>query len=88
MVAVKLIPRGAPAWKLDMAKREFSILAQLGPGHVNVVRPLEIVLTSKFLALITEFVPGGCAAACDAAGKPTPGLSTSSYMKLSACLVS
>lgn len=58
MVAVKLIPRGAPAWKLDMARREFSMLAQLGPSHLNIVRPLEIVLTSKYLALITEYVPG------------------------------
>lgn len=58
MVAVKLIPRGAPAWKLDMARREFSMLAQLGPGHLNIVRPLEVVLTSKKLVLITEYVPG------------------------------
>lgn len=58
MVAVKLIPRGSPAWKLDMARREFSMLAQLGPGHLNIVRPLEVVLTSKQLVLITEYVPG------------------------------
>lgn len=58
MVAVKLIPRGAAAWQLDMARREFSMLAQLGPGHLNIVRPLEVVLTSKKLVLITEYVPG------------------------------
>lgn len=58
MVAVKLIPRGAPAWKLDMARREFSMLAQLGSGHLNIVRPIEVVLTTKHLMLITEYVPG------------------------------
>lgn len=58
MVALKLIPCGAPKWKLDMARREFSMLAQLGPGHLNIVRPLEVVLTSKYLVLITEYVPG------------------------------
>lgn len=41
-----------------MARREFSMLAQLGPGHLNIVRPLELVLTSKHLVLITEYVPG------------------------------
>jgi serine/threonine protein kinase len=58
MVALKFIPRGAPAWKLDMARREFSMLAQLGAGHLNIVRALEVVLTSKHLVLITEYVPG------------------------------
>jgi hypothetical protein len=53
-----------------MARREFSMLAQLGSGHLNIVRPLEVVLTSKFLVLITEYVPGkhftclGAAAVC------------------------
>jgi hypothetical protein len=70
MVALKLIPCGSPKWKLDMARREFSMLAQLGSGHLNIVRPLEVVLTSKFLVLITEYVPGkhftclGAAAVC------------------------
>lgn len=60
-VAVKLIPRGAPAWQLEMAGREFRMALTLGSGpcHINVVRPLELVLTSKHLALITEYVPGG-----------------------------
>lgn len=58
MVALKFIPRGAPAWKLDMARREFSMLAQLGAGHLNIVRALEVVLTTKHLVLVTEYVPG------------------------------
>lgn len=58
MVACKLVPRGSKEYVLEMAKREFSMLAQLGPSHLNIVRPLEIVLTSKHLVLITEYVPG------------------------------
>jgi hypothetical protein len=34
------------------------MLARLGAGHINIVRPLEIVLTSRHLAFITEYVPG------------------------------
>eukprot|EP00879_Flechtneria_rotunda_P014356 GHRR01014996.1.p1 GENE.GHRR01014996.1~~GHRR01014996.1.p1 ORF type:complete len:334 (+),score=99.83 GHRR01014996.1:698-1699(+) len=59
MVAVKLVPRGPPAWRLNMVGREGRMLARLGSGHINIVRPLEIVLTSRHLAFITEYVPGG-----------------------------
>ncbi|WIA11167.1 hypothetical protein OEZ85_011300 [Tetradesmus obliquus] len=59
MVAVKLVPRGPPAWRLAMVAREGRMLARLGAGHINIVRPLEIVLTSRHLAFITEYVPGG-----------------------------
>lgn len=34
------------------------MLAMLGAGHINIVRPLEVVLTSRHLAFITEYVPG------------------------------
>lgn len=58
MVAVKLIPRGPPAWRLSMVAREGRMLARLGAGHINIVRPLEAVLTTKHLAFISEYVPG------------------------------
>jgi hypothetical protein len=32
-VAVKLIPRGAPAWQLEMAGREFRMALTLGSGE-------------------------------------------------------
>lgn len=59
MVAVKLVPRGPPAWRLAMVGREGRLLARLGAGHVNIVRPLEVVLTSRHLAFVSEYVPGG-----------------------------
>jgi hypothetical protein len=43
-----------------MVAREGRMLARLGAGHINIVRPLEIVLTSRHLSFITEYVPGGC----------------------------
>jgi serine/threonine protein kinase len=47
-----------------MVAREGRMLARLGAGHINIVRPLEIVLTSRHLAFITEYVPGTCAVVC------------------------
>jgi hypothetical protein len=38
--------------------REGRMLTRLGEGHVNIVRPLEIVLTSRHLAFVQEYVPG------------------------------
>lgn len=58
MVAAKLVHRGPPTWRLQMVGREGRMLTRLGFGHVNIVRPLEIVLTSRHLAFISEYVPG------------------------------
>ncbi|KAF8068177.1 CIPK28 [Scenedesmus sp. PABB004] len=59
LVAVKLVPRGPPGWRLAMVGREARSLARLGVGHVNIVRPYEVVLTTRHLAFVTEYVPGG-----------------------------
>ncbi|GBF89249.1 hypothetical protein Rsub_02126 [Raphidocelis subcapitata] len=59
MVAVKLIPRGPPAWRLTMIGREARMMARLGGGHVNIVRPIEVVLTGKYVAFVVEYVRGG-----------------------------
>lgn len=58
LFALIVPPRGPPAWRLAMVAREGRMLARLGAGHINIVRPLEIVLTSRHVAFITEYVPG------------------------------
>jgi hypothetical protein len=61
MVAVKLVPRGCPHWQVDMVRREACMLARLGYGHVNIVRPVEMILTTKHFAVVMELVAGGAA---------------------------
>ncbi|KAI8463878.1 MAG: kinase-like domain-containing protein [Monoraphidium minutum] len=59
LVAVKLVPRGPPAWRLTMIGREARMMARLGAGHVNIVKPLEVVLTGRYVAFVNEYVRGG-----------------------------
>jgi hypothetical protein len=35
------------------------MMARLGNGHVNIVRPIEVVLTGRHVAFVNEFVQGG-----------------------------
>jgi serine/threonine protein kinase len=35
------------------------MMARLGNGHTNIVRPLEVVLTGRFVAFVIEYVRGG-----------------------------
>jgi serine/threonine protein kinase len=58
MVAIKLVGRGCPQWQLDMVRREAAMLSRLGYGHVNIVRPLEMLLTTKHFAVVMELVAG------------------------------
>ncbi|KIZ02564.1 hypothetical protein MNEG_5396 [Monoraphidium neglectum] len=55
----QLVPRGPPAWRLTMVGREARMMARLGNGHVNIVRPIEVVLTGRHVAFVNEFVQGG-----------------------------
>lgn len=53
-LAVKLVPRGLPKHQLNLLTRELQVQAALGTGHVNIVRPREILLTRDYLCLVTE----------------------------------
>lgn len=35
------------------------MMARLGYGHINIVRPIEVVLTGRYVAFINEYVQGG-----------------------------
>jgi len=35
------------------------MMTRLGNGHVNIVRPIEVVLTGRFVAFVNEYVRGG-----------------------------
>lgn len=35
------------------------MMVRLGRGHVNIVRPIEVVLTGKHVAFVSEYVNGG-----------------------------
>ena len=35
------------------------MMARLGHGHVNIVRPIEVVLTGRFVAFVNEYINGG-----------------------------
>jgi serine/threonine protein kinase len=59
LVAIKLIPRGAPAWQLAMVEHEISIMLELGAQHPNIVNPRELVLTPSHLGLVQEYMSGG-----------------------------
>lgn len=59
LVAVKVVPRGAPAWKLGMLGTEAKHLARLGGGNVHVVRAHELFLNVYHVCLVLEYVPGG-----------------------------
>ena len=39
--------------------REIKLQSELGEGHVNIITPEEVVLTSHYLGLVMEFAPGG-----------------------------
>jgi serine/threonine-protein kinase SRK2 len=59
LVAIKLIPRGAPAWQMAMVEHEISIMLELGACHPNIVHPRELVLTPTHLGLVQEYMSGG-----------------------------
>jgi serine/threonine protein kinase len=59
LVAVKLMPRPLPGGMTTSIFREAKIGAQLGRGHLNVVKPRDLVLTRRHLGLVMEYVAGG-----------------------------
>lgn len=59
MVAIKFIKRPLPKVLLQNIQREFTIQADLGFGHENVIQAYEAVLTPKYLCLVMEYASGG-----------------------------
>ncbi|KAI8469214.1 MAG: kinase-like domain-containing protein [Monoraphidium minutum] len=59
VVAIKLIKRPIPAAMSNSLVREVKIGAELGRGHLNIVRPREVVLTRTHLGLVMDYVAGG-----------------------------
>jgi serine/threonine-protein kinase SRK2 len=59
LVAVKLIKRPIPPLMGTSIMREVKIGAELGKGHLNIVKPREVVLTRTHLGLVMEYVAGG-----------------------------
>jgi serine/threonine protein kinase len=59
LVALKLVRRGLTRWQVEAVAAEVQCLLELGEGHVNIVRPTELLLSPTHLALITDFAPGG-----------------------------
>lgn len=39
--------------------REIRIQSELGEGHISIITPQEVVLTSHYLGLVMEYAPGG-----------------------------
>lgn len=59
VVAIKFIKRPLPKILLENIKREFSIQAELGFGHANVIKAYEALLTPTYLCLVMEYASGG-----------------------------
>jgi len=58
-VAVKFIRRPLPKVLEKNITREFTIQADLGEGHQNVIKAYEAVLTPNYLCLVMEYAKGG-----------------------------
>eukprot|EP00882_Tetradesmus_deserticola_P019235 GHRQ01020690.1.p1 GENE.GHRQ01020690.1~~GHRQ01020690.1.p1 ORF type:complete len:192 (+),score=65.35 GHRQ01020690.1:613-1188(+) len=59
LLAVKLMQRPIPPMMGTNIMREVKIGAQLGKGHLNIVKPRELILTRTHLGLVMEYVAGG-----------------------------
>jgi serine/threonine protein kinase len=49
----------AAPWALQMAQRECTTLALLGCSHVNMLKPLQLVLTRDYVSLVSQHAGGG-----------------------------
>ncbi|MEW5300236.1 MAG: hypothetical protein WDW36_003178 [Sanguina aurantia] len=56
--AVKMVKLPLPHYLVKGMLREIRIQADLGEGHLNLITPEEVVLTSHYLGLVMEFAPG------------------------------
>lgn len=59
LLAVKLMKRPIPRVMGSNIMREVKIGAQLGRGHLNIVKPKELILTRTHLGIVMEYVAGG-----------------------------
>eukprot|EP00775_Hariotina_reticulata_P005879 gene5879-6120_t len=59
LIAVKLMKRPIPPLMGTNIMREVKIGAQLGKGHLNIVKPRELILTRTHLGLVMDYVAGG-----------------------------
>lgn len=59
VVAIKFLKRPLPKVLVENIKREFTIQAELGFGHDNVIKAYEALLTPTHLCLVMEYASGG-----------------------------
>jgi len=59
-VAIKFIRRPIPKVMLPMLMHEIKIQAELGEGHMNLVKAKEVLLTPTHLGIVMEYAAGGC----------------------------
>lgn len=62
LYAVKVVPLDAPAWRLELLKREERMYAALvaeAGAHVGLLRPCRMELLPGYLCLVTEWASGG-----------------------------
>lgn len=58
-VAIKLMRRPIPRPMKHITLRSIQIQAELGHGHLNIVRADEVVLTKSHIGLVMEYIAGG-----------------------------
>ena len=58
-VALKLLRRGLTKYQVEAVAQEVQCLLELGEGHVNIIKPTELLLSRTHLALVTDYAPGG-----------------------------
>lgn len=66
LYALKTVPLDAPAWRLELLKREertYAALATDAGAHVGLLRPRRMQLLHDRLCLVTEWASGGTLAA-------------------------
>ncbi|GIL76389.1 hypothetical protein Vretifemale_5984 [Volvox reticuliferus] len=57
--AVKMVKLPLHTKMVQAIFREIRIQSELGEGHINIITPQEVVLTSHYLGLVMEYAPGG-----------------------------
>lgn len=59
IVAIKFMKLPIPALLSQAIMREIKLQSELGEGHLNIVKPKELILTQTHLGLVMEYIAGG-----------------------------
>lgn len=59
IVAIKFMKLPIPSLLSQAIMREIKLQSELGEGHINIVKPRELILTQTHLGLVMEYVAGG-----------------------------